>query len=148
MSAFQHDPQHVAAIVGTVFAGRRADDAPRFLRYGAKVAPDGCPLEQIASILMAENARSVGHRYADDGAVPVVTRAQIRRWQFRALSPVACLKAIDSLAYQSCESPDWRETAAHGLLDFMRGALIKRLSGYEDADTWAVTAPPSERRRA
>ena len=53
------------------------------------------------------------------------------------LSPVAILKLIDSLEYQSCESDDYEQTVAYKSLQSIRKSAIHALEGYEDAE-WSI----------
>jgi hypothetical protein len=54
-------------------------------------------------------------------------------YRLRLLPAVALLKLCDCLDYQSCETEDWKQTAAHELLELIRGAAICALPGYEKA---------------
>jgi hypothetical protein len=52
----------------------------------------------------------------------------------RSLKPVQILKLSRGVDYQSCETDDWRDTLAWRQLDWINGAAVRSLHGYEDAD--------------
>lgn len=73
--------------------------------------------------LWAENHRSVNCRYGEDTeppAYPAPTAEVI-------LDPVAVVKAIDCLAYQSCEHPGWDASRAAGYCTRLRDAALTGL---------------------
>lgn len=109
-----------------------------------------------ADVLYQENVRSVAYRYedtprdklpgplADSGFVGITNRDIVERFR---LAPVAILKMCDCLEYQSCETPDYRESVAWNLLGAIRKAAIRELPGYEEAP-WDFEAPePAPRGR-
>ncbi|MER5754385.1 hypothetical protein [Streptomyces sp. NPDC002088] len=87
----------------------------------------------VGAMLLAENRRSVDHRYAEE------------EWEqpylFQSLpgvpNPVAVLKALDGFEYQACEHPEWETSEAFNFCDSLRRTAIKKLPGYEDAP-WEV----------
>lgn len=96
-----------------------------------------------ADTLFQENIRSVRTRYPNDKRdelpgpcilplhiVVAPEHFQHRNWR---LEPVAILKMADGLEYQSCETEDWPQTVAYGLLQAIRRAAIRALPGYEKA---------------
>lgn len=94
-------------------------------------------MTETAQELMRENLRSVRYRYPDSDELPgpiqtpeadtIVVRGLCK------ITPVMALKMADCLEYQSCETPDWKETAACKLLNAIRHLAINRLPGFEDA---------------
>ena len=87
-------------------------------------------VNRIGQVLLAENVRSVNHRYDEQrgGESYHFTR-------FPYVVRVAnLLGLIDCLAYQSCEHPEWEESEAHAILQALKGAAIHQLPGY--AWTW------------
>ena len=85
--------------------------------------------------LLAENRRSVNHRYAEDEieAPYVFTRIV-------GVNPVAILKALSCYEYQSCEHPGWATSEAHSFCEALRVHMIGQLPGYADA-AWEITTP-------
>jgi hypothetical protein len=87
----------------------------------------------IGAMLLAENARSVNHRYEEEEwESPYIFRPLPR-----TPDPVAVLKALDCFEYQSCEHADWATSESRRFCDSLRRTAIRRLSGYEDAP-WEV----------
>lgn len=138
MSAFVVTDLHIHTILATVAQALRG----RGNLYVEADAPGmGAPqydltdirvLTTIGLVLATQNERSVDHRYRMTPGVA--------RYAFKAVpatTPVAALKLIQSLAYQSCETDDWRSTLARRILDAMTETLITRLPGYEAAP-WCV----------
>lgn len=118
---------------------------------------------RIGRILLRENAESMAYRYnmkdldneADDGTRPIEylsylsqadgydyndAEAGITPMPWRFLPAVAILKALSSYEYQSCEHPEWATSEAKSFCDALRDALIGALPGYQDADTWTISA--------
>lgn len=102
--------------------------------------------------LLAENRRSVNHRYNEDEFEAVYEFTAIRG----TLNPVAILKAISCYEYQSCEHPGWEASEAHAFCEALRSRMIRKLPGYGEA-AWEITdkyqalhpgeLPIQERRR-
>lgn len=86
--------------------------------------------------LLAENRRSVNHRYNEDEFEAPYEFSEIRGH----LDPVAILKAISCYEYQSCEHPGWEASEAHSFCEALRGRMIKWLPGYSEA-AWEITSP-------
>lgn len=158
MSAFICGPDHFKQLA--IFAVRKARGGsmlpvdPRYLEHPASKAwlaqavmtgDDYCAdrlATFYADLLYQENVRSVRARYPDDKwdelAGPcikplhmVVSSEESHRT--RLLPAVALLKLCDCLEYQSCETEDWKLSAAFELLGLIRGAAISALPGYEQA---------------
>jgi hypothetical protein len=116
-------------------------------------------------LLLAENIRSVRYRYPDDapdelpGPVPT-PQADAYTFNPRGLpaelDPAWVIRAADCLRYQSCETPDWPETAACTILEAIReaaiGALVARAGASEvweiRNDTLKALADQHRARRA
>jgi hypothetical protein len=79
--------------------------------------------------LLAENRRSVNHRYAEDEIESPYVFSPI----LGHLSAVAILKAIDCYEYQSCEHPGWESSEAYDFCQALRANMIRALPGYSDA---------------
>lgn len=104
--------------------------------------------QSVAKGLARENIRSVAHRYPEDadGNRPgpclkdadIEEAAAIYAAHFMAnppqLTSIQVLKLSTSLDYQSCETDDWKDTLAWRQLDWINGAAIRSLPGYEEAD--------------
>lgn len=162
MSAFMHSPAHVDAILAGVM--RRASWGVRWAApqnptlYKELRVDDYGTATDVGRMLLRENAESMAYRYdmknpdnpADGGTRPIEYLGYLdtadhyvysrhdtgKPW--RMLPVVAVLQAIDSLEYQSCEHPEWRDSEARAFLGAARGVLIPCLPGYDDADAWSI----------
>lgn len=150
MSAFMHSTAHVDAIIhGALSAARGAI-------YYSNPAHDvrDNPTE-AGRVLMRENAESMAFRYnmkdldndADGGTRPIEYLGYVEQAEGYEYDPHKprkvysigeLLLALDSLEYQSCEHPEWAESAAHGLCQSIRNTLIQALPEYASAQTWAI----------
>lgn len=113
--------------------------------------------QAIARGLARENIRSVAHSYPNDvsGSRPgpclhdseIEEAAAIYAAYFvthpQGLAPIQIIKLSQSLDYQSCETDDWKDTLAWRQLDWINGAAIRCLNGYEAAD-WSFDQPIPE----
>lgn len=128
MSAFIVSDNHINAIVSWASANG----------YGRRMMT--AELQATGSMLMAENCKSVGNRYADEHTKASCADAlKMYRYKLdtRNRSAVEIIKACDCLAYQSSESQDWQTSDAKRFLDEVKQRAISKLAGYTDA-AWAI----------
>src|SRR6185437_13731070 len=92
--------------------------------------------ETWGATLLAENRRSVNHRYNEDEFEAPYTFTKYDGH----FSPVAILKAISCYEYQSCEHPGWEASEAHDFCEALRARMIRKLDGYEQA-AWEINTP-------
>ena len=155
MSAYICGPDHFKALA--IFAALKDNQGqcrvdPRYVEglkheEAALRGLNNFTLDELATLyantLYQENIRSVRARYPSDtwDELPgpcvkplhlLVTSADRSNRALR-LKPIAILKMLDCLNYQSCETDDWRDTVAFRLLECIRSAAIRTLPGYEDA---------------
>lgn len=97
----------------------------------------------LGRILLEENIRSVRYRYPDfapDALPRPIDQARVSPYTFRRIAqelrPAWVVRACDCLRYQSCESPDWKETLACSILEGIRESAIIAL--IADAP-WGIT---------
>jgi len=91
---------------------------------------------RVGAMLLAENRRSVDHRYDE------------QEWEqpylFTAIpgipDPVVVLKAIDCYRYQSCEHPGWASSEAQQFCLALQALAVTHLPGYDQAP-WPITDP-------
>ncbi len=89
---------------------------------------------RIASVLDAENVRSVNARYREnDTAEGFVFKRDI----YLNLSAVEVLKALNGYSYQACEADAWEESEAYAIVQGIKEAAIRCLPGYEEA-AWII----------
>ena len=149
MSAYICNPEHI----GILAAYAATNDCAI---YEWRMSNNILTAQNVAKGLALENIRSVAHRYPNDkdGQRPgpclkdadIVEACQVYAGHFAkrmggvivmagdVLEPVQVLKLVRSLDYQSCETDDWPMTLAHRQLQWIMGAAINALPGYEDAD--------------
>lgn len=98
--------------------------------------------DEIGTMLMLENVKSVRYRYPDDSADELpgpIEQARIWRYRFRPvaanLNAAWVVKSAKCLAYQSCEHPEWRTSSAKAILDAIESDAVYAL--IEDAP-WGI----------
>lgn len=129
MSAFVVSTTHIDALLTCAYRHVYANGE----HYDLRRVEDATT---IGRILLAENIRSVTHRYPQD-AHPDPTTYHFTLYPHYPMSSVAALKLVDCLAYQSNESDDWEQTEAHKILNQLTAGFIRALPGY-DAAPWGV----------
>jgi hypothetical protein len=134
MSAFMVDDTHIDALLT---AGLLLDPrAPlRWWIPGVRELT-AATADRVGAMLLAENRRSVNHRYREDEIESI--------YQFHQLAgrpdPVVVLSAIDCYEYQACEHPEWERSEAWAFCDALRRLACRHLPGYEAAP-WEITDP-------
>lgn len=78
------------------------------------------------ALLVAENRRSVNHRYAEDEIEEPYEFTEYAG----TFNPVAILAAISCYEYQACEHPEWKTSEAKSFCDALRMQTIHDLPGY------------------
>lgn len=93
--------------------------------------------KDIAKILYEANLKSVSDRY------PNQKWPKFRfdsRGHIAGASPVQWIKAAKCLQYQSCEYPEYGDSAAYKMTQAVIDHNIGQLPGYEDAE-WGLPEP-------
>lgn len=146
MSAFIVDPYHIRYL--NTYAAHhnvRTPDHKGGPMDGASMTHD-----EAATMLWNQNVRSVAYRYPDSGddlpgmigftsELPDHTLWIHLPWNHLDFPPGKVLAALACLEYQSCETPDYRETQAFDYLEAIRRDAIRRVDGYDG--TWEIQAP-------
>ena len=136
MSAFLVGNRHITAMLNSLYP-RYPGDAMSY-RHNNEYHPCGGNHHKMGQILAKQNHRSVTYRYQDN---PDIVAAFV---PFRSdptvptLSPVAVLKACHCYRYQSCETPDYDETEAAAICNYIETRAMRNLPGYDDAKSWPV----------
>lgn len=90
---------------------------------------------EVGKILFDENVRSVESRYNS-------TENHEYRFRFMAGAykrPVGNIAgALDCLEYQSCETDDFHQSNAWGIICDMRKALLKEVAEKDGSYTWGI----------
>lgn len=89
--------------------------------------------QETAEMLLAANYDSVNARYKEDN----LPREIIYKIDAPLLDAIKTIKLANSLAYQSCEYPEWEASDAKAFLDALVDWSINKLPGY-DAAPWTL----------
>lgn len=105
---------------------------------------------EIGRVLLAENERSVCHRYPDLAGgddMPGTIGQEAVNYKFRTWQPafrmqhtqlcVTVIKACDCFDYQACETDDYEQSIAHQIIGSIRAKAVRCLPGYDDAP-WGI----------
>jgi len=146
MSAFIVSHDHIDALLSFAKDKRMKD------RLGYFIQPSRADLfdwTAIGQVLLAENERSVCHRYPD--CTPTDAPGKIGEeaisYRFRYFEPflqmahakkmVWIIKNCDCFDYQACETDDYPTTIAHRIIEAIRAEAIRCLPDY-DAAPWGI----------
>lgn len=165
MSAYIEDKAHIDALVTLAIRGPAGSACdvdstwrkPRWFNSEGEIVsveftagPRDLSADTLGRLLWSENLRSIQHRYPDTletGDYPGpcdFNEASIAAYVWRRapldrrLTAVEGLVALEGYEYQSCESPDWRESDAYRFCDALRRMLIRFLPGWNEAQTWEI----------
>lgn len=150
MSAYVVSTTHIDAILSVALAAHESrqpgtyhPDAPDDgRRIGTAFPLDHLTVDTWGDTLLVENFRSVMYRYPDDGLdAPghIVTVEDLASGKMYRHRPVwvptsenlrvlgMALQACRSLAYQSCEHPEWELSLAKSMLDSIVDCLTARI---------------------
>lgn len=90
---------------------------------------------RCGQLLRDANNASINYRYGqgacDDDYYPQHLSKAAQ------LNPVAILKLLDCLSYQSCEPPNYEDGLAYKVINTIRSYAICKLAGYEESP-WAI----------
>jgi hypothetical protein len=145
MSAFVVSHDHIDALLTFASDKRIIDDLGYFVNRGAtKLTPS-----EIGRVLLAENERSVCHRYPDctPGDAPGKIGEEAVNYNFHRFSEFdrmqhaqKCawvLKACQCFDYQACETDDYEQSIAHQIIRRIEARVIESLPYYEEAP-WGI----------
>ena len=141
MSAFIVSDNHINVIV-SYFIGDSLEDGLWCETLGQYHYLTQDNAGYVAGVLMAENVRSVNNRYDEQQSSRFKFIYLPRTKELWSVGEIA--KAIDCLEYQSCESADYYQTPAYGLLCAMRKHLLKQVAESEGVDLWEITELKTE----
>jgi len=132
MSSFIVTAAHINAIVT---AATKTSDGRGVSYYfkGDTTYINAETAEFIARTLYIENVRSVNYRYNE--------RTRFNGFAFELdtvkRSPIAIIKLVNSLEYQSCERPDFAKSEAKAILTAISTAMVRQIDGYNGA-AWTI----------
>lgn len=144
MSAFVVSHDHINAML-TFAKDKRMGDRLSYFIDRSKTSD----WNTIGRVLLAENERSVCHRYVDavPGDAPGVIGQEAVNYSFQPYAPFATMpftrklvwviKQCDCFDYQACETDDYDESIAHRIIAEIRAKAIRCLPDY-DAAPWGI----------
>jgi len=140
MSAFEVDNTHIDALLTAGMHRAYTNYGPLGWMEGpAYGAPNGHRVEltretadRMGAILLAENQRSVNHRYSKDDLEEIYTFKRLEGYPH----PLVILRALQCYEYQACETDDWEDSEAYRFCAALRSAAIRILTN--DVDTWEI----------
>ncbi|QRM32946.1 hypothetical protein [Microvirga sp. VF16] len=138
MSAFVVSAAHIDTIVSAaidleLFAARTDHGTLERVCHETAIA--------FGKMLLAENVRSVVHRYRLTGSAEASDYTElVETYEFRyrpCIRAGVAAKALDCFDYQSCETDTYETSLAYAFTCRMAKALNKHLNGYEAAP-WGI----------
>jgi hypothetical protein len=148
MSAFIVGHDHIDALLSFCF--QRVGGYQSAVSYyfdGARHDITRETVTETGRILLAENERSVNHRYPGDDGESEAALYTFKAWPF-PLTAVSILKGCDCLDYQSCEHDGWEASRAFAILRAIRHRAIHGVPGYDDAGGWEFRRTTEQRQSA
>lgn len=141
MSAYVESNWHfdVLASWATRFKGANNGGAFSYSFAEQRITPSA---ESLATLLHGQNVRSVCHRYNDQ--TPSMYAYRFRTADTSVFSAADILMACRGLEYQSCETPDYRETEAFAALDAIRKRAINEIT--DGSECWSIDAETIAKR--
>lgn len=126
MSAHVVGNHHISAML--VAARKMPYNMGPNYRYGGDAVFFHGNETAIGQKLLDENYRSVNYRYGEEDEAPKFKMILDRQWE-----PVELIKLCDCYIYQTCETPDFRETEAWAIVQALREFAIGSLPGMDEA---------------
>lgn len=137
MSAYIVPDYHINALV-TWAVERHGSGAVSYYWNGRRRDVRG-DAERIASVLYAENVRSVNSRYQGADSAHGFKFERV----FNLLNPIDVIKACNGYGYQACETDDWEQTEAHAIIKGIEASAIRALPGYDASPAWTLHSAES-----
>lgn len=138
MSAFLVDDYHINALVSWAYA-RNGHKAVTYYWSGSRRDIRHDP-RRVASVMFAENVRSVNARYQESDPAHGFTYRHVMTGRFSAADIV---NACRCLSYQSCEADGWQDSEAYAVIEAIKDAAVRDLC--EGSDVCALRAPTTTR---
>lgn len=142
MSAYLVPDYHINALVSWA-AGRHGSNAVSYYWNGKRRDVRGDE-KRIASVLYAENVRSVNSRYK--GADPA--HGFVFKRVANVLNPIDVIKGCHGYGYQACEAEGYEESEAFAIIAGIERSAIRALPGYEESNAWCIDGPEFNKEQA
>lgn len=135
MSAYIVPDYHINALVSWA-AGRHGSGAVSYY-WGGKHREIRNDAARVASVLFAENVRSVNSRYKEhDPAHGFKYKPVLNR-----LNPIDVIKGCHGYGYQACEAEGYEQSEAFAIVAAIAQAAIRALPGYQESNAWCISGP-------
>ena len=135
MSAYVVPDYHINALVSWA-AGRHGSGAVSYY-WGGKRREVRGDEKRIASVLYAENVRSVNARYSESDAAHGFVFKRVANM----LNPIDVIKGCHGYGYQACEADGWEQSEAFAIVAGITQSAIRALPEYEDSNAWCIAGP-------
>lgn len=89
--------------------------------------------DRVGAMLMAENRRSVDHRYDEAELEQFYTFTPLPGTP----KPATVINALRCYEYQSCEHPGWKDSEARQFCDALMARMVRELTKHDA--TWEIT---------
>lgn len=141
MSAFVVSHDHIDALLTFADMKRMKDR----LGYCVNRGKEQLGWTDLGRVLLAENERSVCHRYPDctPGNMPGTIGEEAIGYKFKTFQEafrmqhtqlcIWIIKACNCFDYQACETEDYEQSIAHAMIKSIQSEAIRCLPGYDDA---------------
>ena len=142
MSAYLVPDYHINALVSWA-AGKHGSNAVSYY-WGGRHRDVRGDEKRIASVLYAENVRSVNARYkeADPAHGFVFKRVA------NVLNPIDVIKGCHGYSYQACEADGWEQSEAFSIIAGIERSAIRSLPDYQDSNAWCISGPEFNKEAA
>jgi hypothetical protein len=154
MSAFTVSHDHIDALLTFAKDKRMQNELSYRIDRSAR---EPLSWTQIGQVLLAENERSVCHRYPDciPGDAPGTIGEESLTYRFRPMAELATLphttklvwiiKACDCFDYQACETDDYEQSITHAIIESIRAKAVHSFIEYENAP-WGISRESFKKR--
>jgi hypothetical protein len=142
MSAFIVPDYHINALVSWA-AERHGLNAVSYYWGGRRREVRGDE-KRIASVLYAENVRSVNARYREADAAHGFKFKRVPN----RLNPIDVVKACHGYGYQACEANGWEQSEAFAIIAAITQSAIRAVPGYSESNAWVLSDPNFSQKEA
>lgn len=132
MSAYLVDKKHVAYLVNCAISFRIADSRGKFNFYhkGKWIEVNYDNKEEIATMLLRENVKSINYRYNERKRTPKVTRKDFNGFLTLPFDALQLIRSCKCYNYQACEHDGYEKSQAKSFIKALIDSAINEIPGY------------------